>query len=430
MISKLYSRSERFSTACPVFLHNCFVGKTPYAPLGACEFSRLAFAQKSSCSLWKIFRFSSIIAAIGLVLLLPFGHVVFANTNNHDILEELSSGIPMSAGTDFVLESIREILGTDFTINTNGHISMTSHGVYSRWYFLELEGGQLNINDFPYNGRVSNLIRSNIGDVVITRFGDTGLYLYIDVGQSTQRGASFREYHRIDLTAIVCEDFVNDKWDIIYEILGVEFDVYYYEHYVVDDDGVTFTWQFLTLVDDLDIEDFRPSGIVSNVIDSNVGDAILVRIGENAWYLYVDIGLADQSEWSAEYRQYSIFPIESQAMIARDEFTTRFNKDRVRHALNTDFTISLVEHSWIDTRQPDRGTVYWRFLDLGDYTLNLERFPHSYSVGNVFNTQLGDVIIVVDNRESQLHIDVGQAPPSSGFSPEHRMYHVVSVTKQ
>jgi hypothetical protein len=40
--------SAKNGLAFAVFLHNCCVGKKPYAPMGACGFHLLALAQKSS----------------------------------------------------------------------------------------------------------------------------------------------------------------------------------------------------------------------------------------------------------------------------------------------------------------------------------------------------------------------------------------------
>jgi len=85
---------------------------------------------------------------------------------------------------------------------------------------------------------------------------------------------------------------------------------------------------------------------------------------------------------------------------------------------DADFLIDETEHSISLGEQ----VVTWRFLRLQEYVLDINALSFS-EVGNVFDTSLGDILIVrIDDMEF-LYIDIGSGV-DVGWSAQFRQYNV------
>jgi len=69
--------------------------------------------------------------------------------------------------------------------------------------------------------------------------------------------------------------------------------------------------------------------------------------------------------------------------------------------------------------------IVWHIIDLLGHELHLETFSAN-EVGNIFNTQAGDVLYVISDGTEYLYIDLGSAQ-GRGWSAQHRMYCVFKL---
>ena len=87
---------------------------------------------------------------------------------------------------------IRELLGMDFEIID----TVVSVGSTITFLRLDLQGQNLNLSEYQSNYS-NNMYGSQTGDVLIVDYDDS-MYLYIDLGESTQQ-RGWRDYHYIPL---------------------------------------------------------------------------------------------------------------------------------------------------------------------------------------------------------------------------------------
>lgn len=98
------------------------------------------------------------------------------------------------------------------------------------------------------------------------------------------------------------------------------------------------------------------------------------------------------------------------------EYLLGQDMDLIRLVLDTDYEIMDEQFTYT----LPRGVIHWHFVDLLGAELDLTQFTHS-TVGNIFNTGLGDVIYFIDADGNRfLHIDIG--PGGDAWGDEFRSY--------
>ena len=90
------------------------------------------------------------------------------------VITTMPSEVTLSAS------QIRQHLGVDYTILPREYTIRLEAGIF-RWQFLELDG-QLDINNFPWEGVVDGLVSSYLGDVFIKTWPNGYSLLYVDIG--------------------------------------------------------------------------------------------------------------------------------------------------------------------------------------------------------------------------------------------------------
>jgi C-terminal processing protease CtpA/Prc len=99
----------------------------------------------------------------------------------------------------------------------------------------------------------------------------------------------------------------------------------------------------------------------------------------------------------------------------------------IRGHLGVDFTIVTDE---VFSMNIGERVFTWSFLDLGGHRLDISQFhtlnAANAELGNIYNTQLGDVIIVNDGLGIRLLIDIDSGT-AVGWSENHRLYRTFTL---
>jgi len=228
-------------------------------------------------------------------------------------------------------------------------------------------------------------------------------------------------------------DFIPPAYmDAIREFLGVDFTVDATEH-----SNVGFTWHFLNLSEEIDVEEFRCwefefRGLPGHMSGSNVlprnamsqtGDVLFVRNSQGMPQLWIDLGACEFDPHT--HRIYTHINISAAVEIV--DFESYFDLDVIAEFFPD------TNRVWIDDEEYRydswNGNVWqWRHLRF-EGTMVFEDLEHN-GHGNAFNTQTGDIILVLRNgRPPQLLIDLGSSievmGTSVGWTEQHRAYRVV-----
>jgi len=105
---------------------------------------------------------------------------------------------PIEAVRDYFAEiralsdSIRALIGMDFDVIEEVHVTDFGHTII----LLDLLGQEIDINDLPLSG--DNYMPTQTGDVYVTKWGDGGWSLRVDIGPANDAG-DIRRFHSMGL---------------------------------------------------------------------------------------------------------------------------------------------------------------------------------------------------------------------------------------